>query len=227
MLEAYHYYRTHEVDGEEYLIVGGEDHKTGDVENTEECFSKLKAYVSRYFDIDRVAYKWSSQYYEPADGLPYIGSLPGNPANVYCATGYSGNGMIFGTLAAITLSDLITTGESPYKELFSPSRVKPVAAFSSIVKENADVIKHLVVDTLTVEKLHSLADLQKEEGRVVNYEGDQIAVYKDIHGEHHILHSKCTHLYCTLAWNSQEKSWDCPCHGSRFGINGQVLTGPP
>ena len=164
MLEAYHYYRTHEVDGEEYLIVGGEDHKTGDVEHTEECFSKLKAYVSRYFDIDRVAYKWSSQYYEPADGLPYIGSLPGNPPNVYCATGYSGNGMIFGTLAAITLSDLITTGESPYKELFSPSRVKPVAAFSSIVKENADVIKHLVVDTLTVENSTRWPTCKKKKG---------------------------------------------------------------
>ncbi len=166
MLEAYHYYRTHEVDGEEYLIVGGEDHKTGDVENSDDCFRILEEYVSRYFDIERVAYKWSSQYYEPADGLPYIGPLPGNPSNVYCATGYSGNGMIFGTLAAKTLSGLIADGDSPYKELFSPSRVKPVAAFSQMVKENVDVIKHLVVDSFTVEKLNALADLERDEGKL-------------------------------------------------------------
>lgn len=226
MLDAYHYYRTHEIDGEEYLIVGGEDHKTGDIENNDECFLRLEEYVGRHFNIERVAYKWSSQYYEPADGLPYIGSLPGSPSNVYCATGYNGNGMIFGTLAAKTLSALIARGNSPYKELFTPSRVKPVAAFSNIIKENANVVKHLVVDSLTVEKLSTLADLKKEEGKVVQYEGDQIAVYKDIHGTHHILESKCTHLYCTLAWNREEKSWDCPCHGSRFGVDGQVLTGP-
>lgn len=226
MLEAYHYYRTHEVDGEEYLIVGGEDHKTGDVENSDECFQRLEEYVSRYFDIERVAYKWSSQYYEPADGLPYIGPLPGNPSNVYCATGYSGNGMIFGTLAAKTLSGLIADGDSPYKELFSPSRVKPVAAFSQMVKENVDVIKHLVVDSFTVEKLNALADLERDEGKVVSYDGNQLAMYKDVHGKTHILESKCTHLYCTLVWNHEEKSWDCPCHGSRFGIDGDVLTAP-
>lgn len=94
MMEPYHFYRTHELEGEKYLIVGGEDHKTGDLEHTDERFDKLQKFASKYFDIDRVAYKWSSQFFEPADGLPYIGSLPGNPSNVYCATGYSGNGMI-------------------------------------------------------------------------------------------------------------------------------------
>ncbi|WP_298652475.1 FAD-dependent oxidoreductase [uncultured Proteiniphilum sp.] len=226
LFEPYHYYRSHTIDGEEDLIAGGEDHKTGDIENTDECFEKLKDYVDQYFDIERVAYKWSSQFYEPADGLPYIGHLPGSPENVYCATGYSGNGMIFGTLAAKTLSDLITTGDSMYKDLFAPSRVKPVAGFSNVVKEGADVFKHLVFDKFMVERLQTLANLEKDEGKLINYEGSLVAVYKDRNGINHILESACTHLQCTVKWNREEKSWDCPCHGSRFGIDGEILTGP-
>ncbi len=226
LYEAYHYYRTHVINGEEYLIAGGEDHKTGDIENTNECFERLVNYVGRYFDIERVAYKWSSQFYQSADGLPYIGHLPGSPDNVYCATGYTGNGMIFGTLAAKTLSDLVATGDSIYKKLFDPARVKPLASFTNFVKEGADVVKHLLFDRFSVDKIRTLAALENGQGKVVNYEGYSLAVYKDDAGKEYILQSDCTHLHCTVKWNSEEKSWDCPCHGSRFGINGEVLTGP-
>lgn len=226
MKEPYHYYRSHTIDGEEYLIVGGEDHKTGDIENTRECFEKLEKYVRQFFDIERVAYHWSSQFYEPADGLPYIGHLPGSPKNVYCATGYSGNGMIFGTLAAKTLSDLIASGDSVYKDLFDPSRVKPVAGFSNMVKEGADVIKHLTLDRFLADRSETLSAIEKDEGKLIQYEGSLLAVYKDREGWNHILKSACTHLGCTVKWNREEKSWDCPCHGSRFGIDGEVLTGP-
>ena len=226
MFEPFHYYRSHNIDGEDYLIAGGEDHKTGDLDNTSESFERLENYLSMHFDIDEVAYRWSSQFYEPADGLPYIGHLPGSPDNVYCATGYSGNGMIFGTLAAKTLCDIISTGSSDYKDLFSPSRVKPMAGFNNIIKEAGSVIKHMVVDKLSVDKIAAFAELENDHGKVIKYEGDNLAVYKDATGKSYILESDCTHLYCTVKWNQEEKSWDCPCHGSRFSINGDVLNGP-
>lgn len=226
MFEPFHYYRSHNIDGEDYLIAGGEDHKTGDLDNTSESFERLENYLSMHFDIDEVAYRWSSQFYEPADGLPYIGHLPGSPDNVYCATGYSGNGMIFGTLAAKTLCDIISTGGIDYKDLFSPSRVKPMAGFNNIIKEAGSVIKHMVVDKLSVDKIVAFAELENDHGKVIKYEGDTLAVYKDATGKSYILESDCTHLYCTVKWNQEEKSWDCPCHGSRFSINGDVLNGP-
>ena len=226
MFEPYHYYRTHNIDGQDYLIAGGEDHKTGDIDNTSESFERLESYLRMHFDIESIAYRWSSQFYEPADGLPYIGHLPGSPDNVYCATGYSGNGMIFGTLAAKTLSDIISTGSSDYQDLFSSSRVKPMAGFNNIIKEAGSVIKHMVVDKLSVDKIIALAELENDQGKVVKYEGDTLAVYKDATGKSYILESDCTHLYCTVKWNQEEKSWDCPCHGSRFNINGEVLNAP-
>ena len=226
MFEPYHYYRSHNIDGEDYLIAGGEDHKTGDIDNTSESFERLENYLSMHFDIESIAFKWSSQFYEPADGLPYIGHLPGSPNNVYCATGYSGNGMIFGTLAAKTLSDIISTGSSRYKDLFSPSRVKPMAGLNNIIKETGSVIKLMVIDKLAVDKIISLAELENDQGKVVKFDGDTLAVYKDAAGKSHILQSDCTHLNCTVNWNQAEKSWDCPCHGSRFDINGDVLNAP-
>ncbi len=226
LCEPYHYYRCQEVDGEQYLIAGGEDHKTGETENTEASFQKLEAYVLKYFDVSEIVYRWSSQYYEPVDGLPYIGQLPGNPDNVYVSTGYNGNGMIFGTLGAQILSDLIVHGESAYAQLFSPARVKPVAGFTSFVKENANVVKHLVMDKITVEKIQSLTELNDNEAKVVKYNGETMAVFKDARGRVHVLSHTCTHLGCNVVWNESELSWDCPCHGSRFGIDGEVLTAP-
>src|SRR5690606_26721982 len=117
------------IDGEPYLIAGGEDHKTAHEKNTEKCFRELEAYVRQFFNVQSVPFKWSSQYYEPADGLPYIGHLPGNPENVYVATGFSGNGFTFGTISAMVLADIICNGKSEYQDLYNPSRVKPIAGF--------------------------------------------------------------------------------------------------
>jgi glycine/D-amino acid oxidase-like deaminating enzyme len=112
MYDPYHYYRTQEVDGQSYLIAGGEDHKTGHVTNTDQCFAQLEAYLRNHFAIDEVAYRWSSQYFEPADGLPYIGHLPGNPDHVLVATGFGGNGMTYSHIAAQVLSDMIVQGKA-------------------------------------------------------------------------------------------------------------------
>ena len=135
MYDAYHYYRTQEIDGQKYLIAGGEDHKTGEEKNTEQCFRNLENYLVKYFEIEEVDFKWSSQYFMPADGLPYIGHLPGNPGSIFVATGYGGNGITFSQVAAKILTDLIVSGKSEYKDLFNPARVKPVAGFNEFVKK--------------------------------------------------------------------------------------------
>ena len=134
MHDPYHYYRSQEINGEQYLIAGGEDHKTAHEKSTNECFTRLETYVRKFFDVDSVAFKWSSQYFEPVDGLPYIGHLPGNPANVYVATGFGGNGMVYGTISALVLHDILVNGKSGYQELFDPNRLKPIAGFSNFVK---------------------------------------------------------------------------------------------
>ena len=226
MYEPYHYIRTQKIEGIDYLIVGAEDHKTGTVENTNQCFAKLETYIKAHFDVDKIIDKWSSQYFEPADTLPYIGHLPGVDENILVATGYGGNGMSFSHVAAITLQDIILKKDNPYIQLFNPTRIKPVAGFTTFISHNADVVKAFAEKILPKEKLQALADLQFDQGKVVKYEGETIALYKDEKGNLFGVNPNCTHMKCNVAWNKSEKSWDCPCHGSRFDLNGEVLTGP-
>lgn len=226
MYNPYHYYRTQEIDGEEFFVVGGEDHKTGHEDNTEACFNKLEAHVRRYFEADKIAFKWSSQYFEPSDGLAYIGLLPGSSGNILAATGYGGNGMTYSHIAALLLTDLITKKENAYAALFNPNRVKPVAGFANFVKENADVVAQFVNKRISTEKLKELADIAAGEGRIVKYEGEKLGIYKDEAGRLHAVSPVCTHVKCIVQWNNAEKSWDCPCHGARYSVDGKVMTGP-
>ncbi|MCY7309148.1 MAG: FAD-dependent oxidoreductase [Chitinophagaceae bacterium] len=226
MDEPYHYFRTQEVDGQKYLIAGGEDHKTAHEENTEICFTRLEAYVRKFYDIDSIAFRWSSQFFDPVDGLAYIGHLPGHPQNMFVATGFGGIGMTNSHIAALTLTDIIVAGKSEYEDLFNPNRLKPVAGFSNFVKEAADVVSHLIGGTFSKEKLDTLVELAHGEAKVVKYEGHTLALYKDEEGQLHAVNSACTHIKCTVGWNTAEKSWDCPCHGSRFSYDGMVLTAP-
>lgn len=226
LCEPYHYYRTHIVDGQKLLIAGGEDHKTGHEEDTGTCFSNLENYVRKYFDVGAAAYSWSSQYYEPVDGFPYIGKLPGSKGNIFTATGFRGNGMIFGTISSQIITGLIINENSKYEKLFDPGRIKPVAGFTNFVKENTSTLTDFVKDKLFKEKINTVAELKEGEAKVVKYEGESYAVYKEIDGKTHILKSTCPHMYCDVHWNSAEKSWDCPCHGSRFAVNGRLLTAP-
>ena len=171
-------------------------------------------------------WKVISQYFVPVDGLPYIGHLPGNRENVFTATGFNGNGMILGSISGKIITDLILTGESKYKTLFSPSRVKPLAGLVDFVKESADVVARFIGDKLQVEKITEMADLAAGEAKVLKYDGHVIAVYKDEDHNVHAVNSACTHIKCTVGWNNTEKTWDCPCHGSRFSIDGEMLTAP-
>lgn len=223
--EPYHYVRTHVIDGQELLLVGGQDHKTGH-EDPEKAFAGLEKYARKYYNVSSVKYRWSSQYYVPVDGLPYIGQMPFAADGIYCATGYNGNGMMLGSVAGKVLSDLVRKRPNKYAELFSPSRIKPVAGFSEFVKENADVAYHLVADRFNFHDTDSLKRLQPGTGKLVEIDGQKIAAFKDEEGTVHALSPVCTHAGCIVSWNGEERSWDCPCHGARYDIDGKVLTGP-
>ncbi|QKJ33278.1 FAD-dependent oxidoreductase [Mucilaginibacter mali] len=223
--EPYHYVRTHVIGGEELLLVGGLDHKTGH-EDAEKAFAGLEKYVRAYYNVSSVKYRWSSQYYVPVDGLPYIGQMPLAAKGIYCATGYNGNGMMLGTVAGKILADLILGKANRYEKLFSPSRIKPIDSFSEFVKENADVAYHFIADRINVHETDSLKRLQPGTGKLVEVDGKKVAAYRDDTGEIHALSPVCTHAACIINWNGAEKTWDCPCHGARYDINGKVLTGP-
>jgi len=226
MYDPYHYYRTQNIDGTDYLIAGGKDHKTGEEENTQSCFELLKSHLQKHFDIGEITNYWSSQYFEPADGLPYIGQLPGHTENVLVATGFGGNGMIYSNIAARIFKSLVLQEENEYQELFSPSRVKPVAGFAHVVEHNADVVRQFIGKLFAAEKLDVISSLERDEGRVVKFEGHVMGLYKDEDGALHAVNPTCTHMKCSVSWNSAEKSWDCPCHGARYSMDGKVLTGP-
>lgn len=224
--EPYHYYRTHIVNGKKLLIAGGEDHKTGHADDTGACFSTLEHYCREHFPVDTVAYSWSSQYYEPVDGLPSIGKLPGSDGRIYVATGFRGNGMSFGSLSAIILSDLILSGSSKYEKLFNPSRFKPAAGFSTFIKENTTVVSDIIMDKITMKHIDSLGEIKPGDAKVVRLDGSAYAAYREQEGKIHLLKSTCPHAKCEVRWNNAELSWDCPCHGSRFNVNGQLLNAP-
>ena len=225
MYDPYNYYRSQEVDGKKYFIVGGYDHKTAHEENQEYCFLELESHIRKYFEVKEIVYKWSSQYYESPDGLPYIGQLPGH-SKIFTATGFGGNGMPYSTVAALLLTKMICNQDSQYKDLYDPNRLKPVAGFSNFVNHNADVVKQFVSKWFSHEELHELAELATEEGKIVNFKGEKIAIYKDIEGDIHALSPICTHVGCEVKWNNAELTWDCPCHGARYSYDGRVLNGP-
>jgi len=226
MYDPYHYYRTQQIDGQNYLICGGEDHKTGDSDNTAAAFLKLESHVRAYFDVEAITHRWSSQYYEPTDGIPYIGVLPGHTARVLVATGFGGNGMTYGTLSALVLKSIILKEAHPLIDVFSPARVKPVAGFKNFATHNLHVMKSLVSQLFSRESLDGFADLAHDDARVISIDGKHVGVYKDERGGLHAVHAACTHMHCTVSWNGTEKSWDCPCHGARYAVDGTVLNGP-
>jgi len=223
--EPYHYVRTHTIDGQELLLIGGLDHKTGH-EDPEQAFADLEKYARKYYNISSIKYQWSSQYYVPVDGLPYIGKMPLAAEGIFCATGYNGNGMILGSVAGKILSDLVRRQPNKYAELFNPCRVKPIDSFSEFVKENSDVAYHFVADRFGIHETDSLKRLEPGQGKLVEVDGKKVAAYRDEAGAIHALNPVCTHAGCILNWNGEEKSWDCPCHGARYDVDGKILTGP-
>ena len=225
-LDPYHYIRTEKIDGKNYVIIGGEDHKTGQVTDTAHCFDKLEGYARKKFNlIGDVDYRWSGQIIEPVDGLPYIGVSPGSH-NIYLATGFSGNGMTFGTLSAMILKDMVLGIESPWADIYDPSRISPLAGAKEFLKENSNASLYMIRDWMHTDNDLDTDSLPEGEGAIFERNGKKIAAYKDENGKMHFHSAICPHLGACVHWNNAESSWDCPCHGSRFDAKGKVLNGP-
>jgi glycine/D-amino acid oxidase-like deaminating enzyme/nitrite reductase/ring-hydroxylating ferredoxin subunit len=223
MDEPYHYIRVAKDEQGPLLIIGGEDHKTGARKDTRTCFSALEAYARERFDVQSIEYHWSAELLDPADGLPYIGKI----SNVYVATGLSGEGLTFGTLAGQLISDDILGRENSCAKILNPNRVKPVASAASFLSENVDTALHWIGDRLSPSENAALVQLQPEHGVVIQYEHQKVAAYRDGKGEVHLMSAVCPHMGCIVDWNTAEQSWDCPCHGGRFDCKGALLNGPP
>jgi len=225
--DPYHYARSQTIDGTSYLIVGGEDHKVGEADDTAEPFHRLEAYVRQRFGVAVAPtdFRWSGQIVVSADGLPYIGRNALS-SRVFVATGYGGNGVTQATLAGVILADEVRGVPNPYAALFAATRWKPLASARAVLSENADFPKHLLTDRLPHRGASALRSLPAGEGHVLTIGGERLAVYRNGNGELSALSPVCTHLGCLVHWNTTEKSWDCPCHGSRFDPHGRILNGP-
>jgi glycine/D-amino acid oxidase-like deaminating enzyme/nitrite reductase/ring-hydroxylating ferredoxin subunit len=224
--DPYHYFRMQEIDRISYLIAGGKDHKTGHEENTQTCLRLLESHVRKHFTVEEATHSWSSQYYESADGLPYIGQLPGHSDRVLTATGFGGNGMIYSTIASKVIRSIVMGREDELISLFSPSRIKPIAGFKNVATHNLDVTRKLLEKIFKSDEIEGYTDLAPGESRVVSTDSGKLAIHKDEQGGLHTVGATCTHMGCQVAWNQAEASWDCPCHGARYDIDGTMLNGP-
>jgi Rieske Fe-S protein len=221
--DPYHYVRRYSSE-DDLLIIGGEDHKTGqDAGNPEERFQRLESWARERFAIKEVAYRWSGQVLEPFDGLAFIGRNPGDE-HIYIATGDSGTGMTHCTIAGMLISDLIRGRSNPWTKIYDPSRLM-VKGPVEYVKENLNVAGQYL-DWITRGDVPSIEQVPAGGGRILRDGTQKIACYRDEFNTVHMLSAVCTHLGCIVSWNATEKSWDCPCHGSRFSPTGDVLNGP-
>jgi glycine/D-amino acid oxidase-like deaminating enzyme/nitrite reductase/ring-hydroxylating ferredoxin subunit len=237
-LDPYHYVRIQSLDephpgvlkGDtlfDALIVGGEDVKTGHKDDAEVRWRALERWMRERWPVAReVVYKWSGQVLEPNDYVAFIGRNPDGAKDVHMASGDSGQGMTHGTIAGILLTDLVMGRDNPWEKVYDPRRVSlSPDALKEFARENVDVAMHYVKDFLSPDRI-SETDVPRGEGRIVRHGLHKVAVYRDDSGTLHHHSAVCTHLKCIVEWNSAEKSWDCPCHGSRFDPLGKVLNAP-
>lgn len=222
--DPYHYIRIYDGGNEQFLIVGGEDHKTGQEEHTEDKYEKLWKWTKENFpEAGKVEYQWSGQVFETIDGLAYIGANPGDK-RTFIGTGYSGNGMTYGVIAAQMIEELIAGKACDWKEIYDPGR-KNLMGVGNFAEENLNVASQYL-DLLKPEAKVNLEKLEKGEGTVINEGMKKVAIYKDKTGKICKYSAICTHLGCVVKWNKAETTWDCPCHGSRFDAHGKVMNGP-
>lgn len=224
--DPYHYARLHISNGRPYLLVGGEDHKTGqDQQGSDRYNSRLLEWAAPNFHIsDFPEYSWSGQILEPVDGLAFIGRNPGDHPNVYLVSGTSGNGLTYGTIAGLLLNDLIQGVQNPWEKIYDPSRIT-LGATPDFVAENANVMAQYR-DWITPGEVNDAEEVPIGAGAILRQGISKIAVYRRNAGECVQLSAVCPHLGGIVSWNSVEETWDCPCHGSRFSPDGEVINGP-
>ncbi|MFC5970940.1 FAD-dependent oxidoreductase [Halomarina salina] len=223
--ETYRSTRTAEVDGETLTLVGGQNHKTGQGGRTRDRYRRLESAARERFDVEDVVYRWSTQDYVSVDGIPYVGRLGAFASNVYAATGFGGWGMSNGTAAGLSIAGTILDRPEEWADAFDPLRVTVLSSVRELSAESANVARRFVGDW--AEGLATTGDrLGRDEATVRRRGTDVLGVYRDEDGEDHVVDAVCPHMGCLVQWNDGERSWDCPCHGSRFAVDGRVLDGP-
>ncbi len=208
------------------LIIGGEGHKVGQEEDTRRRYAALEGWSRERFPVRSIEYRWSAQDYMPVDDVPYIGRLTPASERVYAATGFKKWGMTTGTFAAMIIWDAIMGRENAWSSLFHATRVDLTHSAKQFVTENANVAKRFFGDRLGIPKVSHLTELAPGEGKVVEADGEKLAAYRDEAGILHSVSPICGHMGCVVSWNSAERTWDCPCHGSRYDNDGRAIQGP-
>lgn len=217
--------RSQSFQDKELILVGGEHHKTGHGENLSDHYRKLVNFSNELFQVNDILYRWSAQDGSSPDGVPYIGQLAPTTPNIYVATAFQKWGMTTSTLAAILLTDLIIKGESPWSPVFNPSRLVPSTdAIASFIKQNTDVAVNLVSGKILSGQIQE--QIQNNEAKIFKIDGQSIGAYRDKDGNLHLVDTTCGHMGCEVRWNNADNTWDCPCHGSRYSIDGDIIEGP-
>ncbi len=220
--DPYYYLRVDPHPKHDYVIFGGEDHKTGQETNTEENVQRLEAMLASILPEAKIDARWTGQVVETHDGLPFIGETA---PRQFAATGFSGNGMTFGTLAGMMAADAALGKKNPWSDLFDVNR-KKLASVWDYVKENIDYPYYYLKDKLKSAEGASLSELPSGEGKILKLGSERVAAYRSPQGKVTTLSPVCTHMGCNVHWNLADSTWDCPCHGSRFAPTGEVLGGP-
>ncbi len=221
--DPYAYLRVEPQRDFDVVIFGGEDHKTGQQDDTVGCYRRLEERLASVVPQVDLTHRWSAQVIETPDGLPYIGQ---SADHQYSATGYAGNGLTFGTAAAVMIADAILGRSNPWAELFDPGRKALTRGLWDYVKENVDYPYYMVRDRFAGVEGKSLRAVKRGQGKVIERNGAKVAAYRDQAGATTLRTALCTHMGCVVGWNEAERTWDCPCHGSRFKPTGEVISGP-
>jgi nitrite reductase/ring-hydroxylating ferredoxin subunit len=212
--------------GGDHLIVGGEGHKVGERHDTSEHYRNLESWARHHFNVATIDHRWSAQDWSASDNLPYIGRMAGHDDGVFVATAFRKWGMTHGTIAAVIIRDLIAGRDNPWLDVYDATRIAPKQILKGLISENVSALKHFIGDRLHTDDRDAIEQLPAGDGTVARVSGQDIAAFRDDNGELHAVSAVCTHLGCLVNFNSAERSWDCPCHGSRFTIDGEVLEGP-
>ncbi|HTK29661.1 MAG TPA: FAD-dependent oxidoreductase [Vicinamibacterales bacterium] len=221
--DPYRYVRIEPHREYDVVIVGGEDHKTGQVADTEACYTRLEQAARERVPGLELMHRWSGQVIETPDGLPYVGL---SADRQWLATGFAGNGLTFGTAAAAIIADAILGRRNPWTDLFEPGRSAVRRGAWDYVAENADYPYYLLRGRLASIHAGTARALRRGEGRIIEIDGRRAAAFRDDSGRLEVVDAVCTHMGCVVAWNAAERTWDCPCHGSRFRTDGTVISGP-
>ena len=219
-------FRTAIDDGKEILLLGGLDHKTGENIEYKDSYGLLEEKAKEWYPNCEIKYHWSTRDCITLDKIPYIGEFSNILPDVYVGTGFNKWGMTSSNVAARIITDKITGKENEYEEVFKATRVNPTVNKDEVKNMVSQTAKSLVVERLKGSSKENIENMKQETGQILEIDGEKVGVYKDIEGKVFAIKPVCTHLGCILNWNNADKTWDCPCHGSRFDYTGKNINNP-